>query len=38
MLRSLTALAVAGTLAVGGLAVATPASAASASGTFYAVP
>ncbi|WP_434173162.1 hypothetical protein ACAD28_01529 [Clavibacter nebraskensis] len=38
MLRSLTALAVAGTLAVGGLAVATPASAASASGTFYSVP
>ncbi|QIS41981.1 hypothetical protein GW571_07465 [Clavibacter capsici] len=38
MLRSLTAVAVAGALAVGGLAVATPASAASASGTFYSVP
>ncbi|KZC96406.1 MULTISPECIES: hypothetical protein [Clavibacter] len=37
MLRSLTALAVAGSLAVAGVAVATPASAA-AGGTFYSVP
>ncbi|WP_435078724.1 hypothetical protein [Clavibacter michiganensis] len=37
MLRSLTALAVAGTLAVGGLSVATPASAAT-NGAFYSVP